>query len=70
MAKERIKSDFTEVQKQAMAIPEIKEYLESLPVMIGDIFLAERWKLELSQNDFAKLKGTNKHVIFRTEAGF
>lgn len=64
-----ITSDFTELEEKALEIPEVKEYLESFSVVIGDLVLARRLQLGYTQSELAKLAGTTQARISLIEAG-
>jgi hypothetical protein len=65
-----IQSDFMEIQQKAMGIPEVKTYLESNSVIMGDRMLGERLELGLSQTRYAHLRGMTKEQVATIEAGF
>ncbi|WP_054029194.1 helix-turn-helix domain-containing protein [Bacillus sp. FJAT-28004] len=54
----RLGDDFKALQQEAMAIPEVREYLQSFSVIIGDIVYARRMQLNLSQKELAEKADT------------
>ncbi|MFB9277500.1 helix-turn-helix domain-containing protein [Cohnella cellulosilytica] len=63
MSEERLESSFEKLLAQAEEMPEVKEYLASVSVFIGDIVLARRLQLKLTQEELAKLAGTTQRQI-------
>lgn len=60
--------DFEELKLKAREIPEVKEYLESFGVIIGNIVLARRINMNLTQAELAKLAGTTQARISQIES--
>jgi len=69
MNKNRLGKDFRELEKKAEKIPEVNEYLQKFSVIIGDLILARRLQLGLTQKKLAQLAGTTQATISRIEAG-
>lgn len=67
--KNSLGKDFMELEKRAEKIPEVKEYLQRFSVIIGDLVLARRLQLGLTQKKLAQLAGTTQATISRIEAG-
>lgn len=59
-------NDFMEASKQ---LPEVREYLNSFPVIIGDLVLARRLQLGWTQQELAGKAGTIQARISKIEAG-
>ena len=60
---------FAEMKRQAREIPEVREYLNSYSVAIGNIVFARRTQLGLTQQKLAELAGTTQHRISEIESG-
>jgi DNA-binding XRE family transcriptional regulator len=60
---------FQELKERARQIPEVRDYLDSYSVVIGNIVLARRMKLGLTQQQLAKLAGTKQGSISEIESG-
>jgi ribosome-binding protein aMBF1 (putative translation factor) len=58
--------DFVEATNE---LPEVKEYLQSFPVIIGDLVLARRLQLGWTQKELAEKAETNQARISQIEAG-
>lgn len=50
--------DFKALKQEAMAIPEVRDYLQSFSVIIGNIVYARRMQLNLSQSELAERADT------------
>ncbi len=60
---------FDHLKQRAREIPEVKEYLDSYSVVIGNIVFARRLQLGLTQAQLAKLAGTTQARISEIESG-
>jgi len=67
--KNKLGLDFKELEKKAMEIPEVKEYLQKFSVIIADLILARRMQLGLTQKELAKQAKTTQATISRIESG-
>lgn len=65
----KFKDDFQTLHDQAMSIPEARNYLKSLSVIVGDTVLARRLQMNLSQAELAKRSGTTQNRISKIETG-
>lgn len=70
MTKKRFRSDFQDFMEEVKDIPEVKEYLNSFPVIIGDLVMARRIHLGWSQRQLAEAAGTNQARISQIESGY
>lgn len=61
--------DFEALKKSAREIPEVQEYLDSFSVTIGNLVLARRIQLRLSQTKLAEMANTTQARISKIEAG-
>jgi len=61
--------DFAEFLDDVNRIPEVKEYLNSFSVIIGDLVMARRIQLGWSQQQLAKAAGTTQSRISLIESG-
>lgn len=64
----KLGQDFEELMQEARSIPEVREYLDSFSVVIGNIVLARRMQLNLSQAELAALAQTTQKRISLIEA--
>jgi len=69
MARTKFRSDLQEFMKEVHDLPQIHEYLNSFPVIIGDLVMARRIQLGWTQRQLAKAAGTNQARISQIEAG-
>ncbi|RAU97946.1 helix-turn-helix domain-containing protein [Paenibacillus sp. YN15] len=60
---------FKDLKKRARQIPEVKDYLDSYSVVIGNIIFVRRMKLKLTQQELAELAGTKQSKISEIESG-
>ncbi|WP_342437954.1 helix-turn-helix domain-containing protein [Paenibacillus sp. FSL L8-0436] len=60
--------DFEELLAEAREIPEVREYLDSFSVIIGDMVYARRMQLNLSQQELANRAETTQKRISLIEA--
>ncbi|WP_103110927.1 helix-turn-helix domain-containing protein [Brevibacillus reuszeri] len=67
MSKE-LGQSFKELKKSARDIPEVREYLDSFSVAVGNLIFARRRKLGISQAELARLAGTTQAKISNIEA--
>jgi len=61
--------DYKNFVEATNEIPEVREYLKSLPVIFGDLVLARRLQLGWTQQELAKKAGTTQARISLIEAG-
>lgn len=59
----KLGQDFEELMQEARSIPEVREYLDSFSVVIGNIVHFRRIQLNLSQAELAKLANTTQKRI-------
>lgn len=64
----KLGQDFEELIQEAKSIPEVREYLDSFSVVIGNIVFARRVQLNLSQAELAALAKTTQKRISLIEA--
>lgn len=64
----KLGQDFNELLDEAHSIPEVREYLNSLSVIIGDIVLSRRIQLNLSQQELAEKARTTQARISQIES--
>ena len=69
MTRSRFHSDLQEFIKEVNDLPQINEYLNSFPVIIGDLVMARRLQLGWTQRQLAMAAGTNQARISQIEAG-
>lgn len=62
-------SDFVNLKKMAQTNPDVNKYLSSFSVVVGDLVLARRLHMGLTQSELAKHSGTTQATISRIEAG-
>ncbi|MEB8638242.1 helix-turn-helix domain-containing protein [Bacillus cereus] len=60
---------FQELKQRARSIPEVKEYLNSYSVVIGNIVFARRMQLGYTQQQLAEFAGTKQGRISEIESG-
>lgn len=60
---------FQELKQRAREIPEVREYLDSYSVVIGNIVFARRMQLGYTQKELADLIGTKQGRISEIETG-
>lgn len=59
----RLGQDYEELLQEAKEIPEVRDYLNSFSVVIGNIVYARRMQLNLSQQELAqKAETTQKRI--------
>lgn len=63
----RLGDDFKELTQEAMEIPEVRNYLKSFSVIIGDTVYARRMQLNLSQRELAEKANTIQSRISMIE---
>ncbi|MBT2293119.1 helix-turn-helix domain-containing protein [Paenibacillus albidus] len=64
----RLGQDFEELLAEAREIPEVREYLDSFSVIVGDMVYARRMQLNLSQQELANRAETTQKRISLIEA--
>lgn len=69
MTKKNFRSDLQEFMEEVNDIPEVKEYLNSFPVIIGDLVMARRMQLGWTQKELAKMADTTQARISQIESG-
>lgn len=69
MTKKRLGQDFSDFFEDVKQVPEVREYLNSFSVIIGDLVLARRIQLGWSQQQLADASGTTQARISHIEAG-
>ncbi|GAA3411470.1 helix-turn-helix domain-containing protein [Paenibacillus hodogayensis] len=65
----RLGQSFKELKEKAREIPEVKEYLNSYSVVIGNIVFARRAHLGYTQKQLADMAKTTQHRISEIESG-
>lgn len=60
---------FAKLKQQARQIPEVRDYLDSYSVAIGNIVFARRMKLGLTQQELAQRAETKQSKISEIESG-
>lgn len=60
--------NFKELKESARDIPEVREYLESFSVVVGNLVQARRIQMGLTQAQLANLAGTKQATISKVEA--
>ena len=60
---------FLDLKNRARSIPEVKDYLESYSMVIGNIIFSRRMKLNFTQQQLAELAITKQATISNIEAG-
>jgi predicted transcriptional regulator len=60
---------FKELKQKAREIPEVKEYLDSYSVVIGNIVFARRIQLGYTQTKLAEIAKTTQRRISEIESG-
>jgi DNA-binding XRE family transcriptional regulator len=65
-----IGSEFDQFMEEARQDPEVASYLNSFSVAIGNLVLARRMQLGLTQKELAKRANTTQARISHIEAGF
>ncbi|TVX85536.1 helix-turn-helix domain-containing protein [Paenibacillus agilis] len=64
----RLGQDFKALAQEAREIPEVRDYLDSFSVVIGNIVFARRMQLKLSQQQLAALAQTTQGRISQLES--
>ncbi|MCM3702084.1 helix-turn-helix domain-containing protein [Paenibacillus macerans] len=64
----KLGQDFVEFMEEANQIPEVKEYLTSFSVVIGDLVMARRLQLGWTQKQLAERADTTQARISQIEA--
>jgi DNA-binding XRE family transcriptional regulator len=64
----KLGQNFKELKESARDIPEVREYLESFSVAVGNLVHARRIQMGLTQMELAKLAGTKQATISKIEA--
>lgn len=64
----KLGQDFAEFMEEANQIPEVKEYLTSFSVVVGDLVLARRQQLGWTQKQLAERAETTQSRISQIEA--
>lgn len=65
----RPNQDFDELMDRARQLPEVREYLDSFSVVVGNLVFARRMALGYTQAQLANLAGTTQARISEIEAG-
>ncbi|MDT3417093.1 DNA-binding XRE family transcriptional regulator [Brevibacillus aydinogluensis] len=65
----KLGQDFQALKASARQIPGVREYLHSFPAIIGDLVMARRIQMGLSQEKLAELAETTQATISRIESG-
>lgn len=60
---------FKELKQKARDIPEVKEYLNSYSLVIGNIVFSRRVELSYTQKQLAGMASTTQHRISEIESG-
>ncbi|OPH53389.1 hypothetical protein BC351_05865 [Paenibacillus ferrarius] len=66
----KLGQDYADFLKEAKEIPEVREYLNSFSVIIGDLVMARRIQLGWSQKELAEAAGTTQPRISQIEAAY
>lgn len=69
MTDRKLGQDFAEFFEGVNRIPEVKEYLCSFSVIVGDLVMARRMQMGWSQKQLADAAGTTQPRISLIEAG-
>lgn len=59
----KLGQDFEDLMQEAREIPEVRDYLDSFSVVVGDIVYARRMQLNLSQQELAQRAETTQKRI-------
>ncbi|BFH18193.1 hypothetical protein J6TS7_29390 [Paenibacillus dendritiformis] len=59
----KVGQDFENLMQEARQIPEVRDYLDSFSVVIGNIVYARRMQMNLSQAELAQLARTTQKRI-------
>lgn len=64
----RLGQEFEELMREARENPEVREYLDSFSVIIGNIVYARRMQMNLSQQELARQANTTQKRISLIES--
>lgn len=66
----KLGQDYMQLMDDIKQIPEVKEYLSSFSVIVGDLVIARRMQLNWTQTELAKEAQTTQARISQIESGY